>query len=80
MAMFMVFVCFTSGEGQTAQCHPAYPKQYASVEECEAFSQNDVYLKNYLNGVRKGQYQKGTSVEVHCMKKAASASEPASAH
>ena len=76
MAIFMVFVCFTSGEGQTAQCHTAYTKQYASLEECEAFSQNDAYLKNYLNGVRKGQYQKGTSVEVHCMKKAASASEP----
>jgi hypothetical protein len=39
MTIFMVFVCFTSGEGQTAQCHPAYPKQYVSVNECEAFSQ-----------------------------------------
>jgi hypothetical protein len=72
----MVFVCFTSGEAQAAQCHPAYPKQYASAEECEAFSQNDAYLKNYLNGVRNGQYQKGTSVEVRCMKKFVSASPP----
>jgi hypothetical protein len=77
MTIFMVFVCFTSGEGQTAQCHPAYPKQYVSVDECEAFSQNDAYLRNYLNGVRNGKYQKGTSVEVRCMKKAVSASEPA---
>jgi hypothetical protein len=77
MTIFMVFVCFTSGEGQTAQCHPAYPKQYASAEECEAFSQNDAYLKTYLNGVRTGQYQKGTSVEVRCMKKTVPASEPA---
>ncbi len=46
MTIFMVFVCFTSGKRQTAQCHPAYPKQYASVHECEAFSQNDAYLKN----------------------------------
>jgi hypothetical protein len=76
MTIFMVFVCFTSGEGQTAQCHPAYPKQYASAEECEAFSQNDAYLKNYLNGVRNGQYQKGMSVEVRCMKKTVPASEP----
>ena len=51
MTIFMVFVCFTSGEGQTAQCHPAYPKQYASADECEAFSQRDPYLKSYLNGV-----------------------------
>ena len=77
MTIFMVFVCFTSGEGQTAQCHPAYPKQYASAEKCEAFSQNDAYLKSYLNGVRNGQYQKGTSVEVHCMQKTLPASEPA---
>ena len=77
MTIFMVFVCFTSGEGQTAQCHPAYPKQYASADECEAFSQNDPYLKTYLDGVRKGQYQKGISVEVHCMKKIAPALEPA---
>ena len=76
MTIFMVFVCFTSGEGQMAQCHPAYPKQYASVDECEAFSQNDAYLKSYLNGVRNGQYQKGMSVEVRCMKKTVSASEP----
>ena len=75
MTIFMVFVCFTSGEGQTAQCHPAYPKQYTTADECEAFSQNDAYLKNYLNGVRNGQYQKGASVEVRCMKKAAPASE-----
>jgi hypothetical protein len=71
MAAFMVFVCFTSGEGQTAQCHPAYPKQYATVEECEAFSRNDPYLKNYLKGVRNGQYQAGTSVEIACMTKTA---------
>ena len=77
MTIFMVFVCFTSGEGQTAQCHPAYPKQYTSVDECEAFSQNDPYLKNYLKSVRNGQYQKGTSVEVKCMKKAGPASESA---
>ena len=76
MTIFMVFVCFTSGEGQAAQCHPAYPKQLASAEECEAFSQNEPYLKNYLNAVRNGQYQKGISVEVHCIKKTASASEP----
>ena len=76
MTIFMVFVCFTSGEGQTAQCHPAYPKQYASADECETFAQNDPYLKNYLNGVRNGQYQKGISVEVHCMQKTVSASEP----
>jgi len=77
MTVFMVFVCFTTGEGRTAQCHPAYPKQYASVDECESFSQTDPYLKNYLSGVRNGQYQKGASVEVLCMKKPAAASEPA---
>jgi hypothetical protein len=77
MTIFMVFVCFASGEGQTAQCHPAYPKQYASAEECEAFSQNDAYLKSYIKGVRDGQYQRGTSVEVQCMKKTAPAPEPA---
>jgi hypothetical protein len=77
MAIFMVFVCFTSGEAQTAQCHPAYPKQYASAEECEAFSQNDSYLKSYLKGIRDGKYQSGTSVEVQCMKKGVPASEPA---
>jgi hypothetical protein len=77
MTIFMVFVCFTSGEGQTVQCHPAYPRQYASVDECEAFSKNDAYLKNYLNGVRNGQYQKGTSVEVMCMQKTIPAAEPA---
>jgi hypothetical protein len=77
MTIFMVFVCFTSGEGLPPQCHPAYPRQYTSAEECEAFSQNDAYLKSYLNSVRIGQYQKGTSVEVRCMKKAASGSEPA---
>ena len=76
MTIFMVFVCFTSSEGQTAQCHPAYPKQYSSADECEAFSQTDPYLKNYLKGVHNGQYQKGTSVEVLCMKKTAPASEP----
>ena len=76
MTIFMVFVCFTSGEGQAALCHPAYPKQYASADECEAFSQRDPYLKSYLNGVRNGQYQKGISVEVHCLKKTVSASEP----
>jgi hypothetical protein len=77
MTIFMVFVCFTSGEAQTAQCHPAYPKKYASAEECEAFAQNDAYLKNYVNGVRNGQYQKGASVEVVCMKKTVRTSEPA---
>jgi hypothetical protein len=77
MTVFMVFVCFTTGEGQAAQCHPAYPKQYASMDECESFSKNDPYLKNYLNGVRNGQYQKGASVEVACMKKPVSTSEPA---
>lgn len=77
MTIFMVFVCFASGEAQTAQCHPAYPKQYASVDECEAFSKNDAYLKNYLKGIREGKYQGGTSVEVHCMKKTVPASEPA---
>jgi hypothetical protein len=70
MTIFMVFVCFTSGEGQAPQCHPAYPKQYASADECEVFSQNDTYVKNYLKGVRNGQYQRGVSVEVLCMKKA----------
>ncbi len=77
MTIFMVFVCFTSGEGQTAQCHPAYPKQYASADECEAFSQNDAYLKSYIKGVRSGQYQRGASVEVQCMKKTVPAAEPA---
>jgi hypothetical protein len=76
MNNLMVFVCVTSGEGQTAQCHPAYPKQYASMDECEAFSQNDAYLKSYLNGVRNGQYQRGTLVEVQCMKKTVPASDP----
>jgi hypothetical protein len=76
MTVFMVFVCFTSGEAQTAQCHPAYPRQYASADECEAFSQTDPYLKNYLKSVRNGQYQKGTSVEVVCLKKTVPASEP----
>jgi hypothetical protein len=75
MTIFMVFLCFASGEGQAAQCHPAYPKQYANADECEAFSQSDPYLKNYLNGVRNGKYQKGISVEVRCMKKTVSASE-----
>jgi hypothetical protein len=69
MTIFMVFVCFTSGEGQAPQCHPAFPKQYASADECEVFSQNDTYLKNYLKGVRNGQYQRGVSVDVLCMKK-----------
>jgi len=77
MTIFMVFVCFTSGEGQTARCHPAYPKQYASADECEAFAQNDAYLKTYLKSVRNGQYQKGTSVDVQCMKKTVSAPEQA---
>ena len=77
MNVFMVFVCFASGEGQTAQCHPAYPKQYASADECEAFAQNDAYLKTYLKSVRNGQYQKGTSAEVQCMKKTVSAPEQA---
>jgi len=76
MTFFMVFVCFTASEGKSAQCHPAYPNQYASVDECEVFLQNDLYLKNYLKGVRTGQYQKGVSVEVQCMKKTGSASEP----
>jgi hypothetical protein len=69
MTISMVFVCFTSGEGQAPQCHPAYPKQYASADECEVFSQNDTYLKNYLKGVGNGQYQRGVSVEVLGMKK-----------
>jgi hypothetical protein len=69
MTIFMVFVCFTSGEGQAPHCHPACPKQYASADECEVFSQNDTYLKNYLKGARNGQYQRGVSVEVLCMKK-----------
>jgi hypothetical protein len=77
VTVFMVFVCFTTGEGQTAQCHPAYPKQYASADECEAFSQNDPYLKNYLKGVHERKYQIGASVEVQCMKKTVPASEPA---
>jgi len=77
MTIFMVFVCFTSGERQTAQCHPAYPKQYASADKYEAFSQNDAYLKSYIKGVRNGQYQRGTSVEVQRMKKAMPAPEPA---
>jgi hypothetical protein len=76
MTFFMVFVCFTSGKAQTAQCHPAYPRQYASADECETFSQTDPYLKNYLKSVRNGQYQKGTSVEVVCLKKTVPASEP----
>ena len=77
MTIFMVFVCFTSGEAQTAQRHPAYPKHYASAEECEAFSRDDPYLKSYLKGIRDGKYQSGTSVEVQCMKKAVPASESA---
>jgi len=77
MTVFMVFVCFTTGEGQAAQCHPAYPKQYASADECEAFSQNDPYLKNYLKGIHEGKYQIGTSVAVQCMKKTVPASGPA---
>lgn len=77
MTVFMVFVCFTTGEGQTAQCHPAYPKQYASADECEAFSQNDPYLKNYLKGVHERKYQIGMSVEVQCLKKTVPASGPA---
>jgi hypothetical protein len=77
MTAFMVFLCFTSGDGQTAQCHPAYPRQYASADECEAFAQNDAYLNSYLKSVRNGQYQKGTSVEVLCMKKSVPATEPA---
>ncbi len=77
MTIFMVFVCFTSGDGQTAQCRPAYPQRYAGADECEVFLQNDLYLKNYLKGVRDGQYQKGMSVEVQCMRKTVSAAEPA---
>ncbi len=77
MTIFMVFVCFTSGEGQTAQCHPAYPRPYASADECEAFAQNDAYLKTYLKSVRDGQYQKGLSVEIRCMQKPAPAAEQA---
>ena len=77
MTIFMVFVCFTSSEGQTVQCHAAYPKQYASADECDVFLQNDLYLKSYLKGVRDGQYQKGVSVEIQCMKKTVSAAEPA---
>ena len=77
MTIFMVFVCFTSGEGQAAQCHPAYPQRYANADECEAFLQNDLYLKSYLKGVRDGQHQKGVSVEVQCMKKIVSTAEPA---
>jgi hypothetical protein len=69
MTIFMVFGCFTSGEGQAPQYQPAYPKQYARVDECEVFRQNDTYLKNYLKGVRNGQYQRDVSVEVLCMKK-----------
>jgi hypothetical protein len=76
MTVFMVFVCFTSGAGQAAQCHPAYPRQYSTADECETFSQNDAYLKNYINGVRNGQYQKGVSVEVICMRKAMPTSAP----
>ena len=56
---------------------PGLPKQYASEDACEAFSRNDIYLKNYLNGVRNGQYQKGASAEVVCMKKPVGTSEPA---
>jgi hypothetical protein len=77
MNIFMVFVCFTSGEWQTAQCHPAYPKQYANADECEVFLQNDLYLKSYLKGIRSRQYQKGISVEVQCMQKTVPAAEPA---
>ena len=77
MTIFMVFVCFTTGEGQTAQCHPAYPKQYSSTGECEAFSQNDPYLRNYLKGIREGKYQIGMSVEVQCMKKTVLVPAPA---
>ena len=77
MTIFMVFVCFTAGEGQAPQCHPAYPKQYASADDCEMFLQNDLYLKSYLKGVSSGQYQKGTSVEVRCMEKAVPAAGPA---
>jgi hypothetical protein len=76
MTIFMVFVCFTSSGGQAPQCHPAYPKQYSSAEECEAFSQNDAYLKSYLKGVRDGQYQRNILVEILCMKKTVSDSEP----
>jgi len=76
MTIFMVFVCFTSNEGQAPQCHPAYPKPYASADECEAFLQKDAYLKSYLKGVRDGKYQRNMSVEVLCMKKAVAASEP----
>jgi hypothetical protein len=76
MTVFMVFVCFTSGEGQAAQCHPAYPQRYASADECEVFLQNDRYLKTYLKGVRDGQYQKGVSVEVQCMEKTATPAQP----
>ncbi len=76
MTIFIVFVCFTSSEGQAPQCHPAYPKQYASADECAAFSQNDSYLKSYLKGVRDRQYQPNMTVEVMCMKKTVSASEP----
>jgi len=77
MAVFMVFVCFTTGEGQAGQCHPAYPKQFASAGECETFSQNDPYLKTYLKGIREGKYQVGMSVEVQCLRKTLPASEPA---
>lgn len=77
MTVFMVFVCFTGGEGQPIQCHPAYPKQYSSAGECDAFSQNDPYLRNYLKGIREGKYQIGMSVEVQCMKKTVLAPGPA---
>ena len=76
MSIFIVFVCFTSAEGQAPQCHPAYPRQYASAEECEAFSKNDSFLRNYIKGVRDGQYQRGISVEVLCKEKSVPASEP----
>ena len=75
MTIFLVFVCFTSVEGQAPQCHPAYPKQYTSADECEAFSKNDAFLKNYLKGIREGRYQPGISVEVRCMEKTTAASE-----
>ena len=75
MTIFMVFVCFTSSDGQAPQYYPAYPKQYASAEECAAFSQNDSYLKTYLKGVRDRQYQPNMMIEVICMKKTVSGSE-----
>jgi hypothetical protein len=77
MSFFMVFLCFTSGEGQATKCQPAYPRHYASAGECEAFSQNDAFLKTYVRSVRNGQYQSGTSVEIVCMEKTVPAAEPA---